>query len=322
MTTGWHWQRLAWREHTHTYYHLGLTSRLSSRMQLQIYTVDAFSSRPFSGNPAAVVPLTQTLDEDTLQQVATELNLSETAYVKPIVGEGEGVPWITAARYSLRWFTPVQEIPLCGHATLATAHVLFHQLGNTSSQLEFETLSGVLVTRRDGQNIIMNFPTNVAEALTPEQEQQLTPLVQAATPGLRVHQVLLSHTLKYLLIRLHDSHSREELEALKPKYREMEDVHDGSLVMGVVVSVAGGGDTTYHAFSRFFAPLYGVDEDPVTGSAHTVLGPYWAAELGRKELNFRQCSKRGGDVRVNVQDDGRVDITGPATTVIQGHINV
>ncbi|XP_071545767.1 phenazine biosynthesis-like domain-containing protein 1 [Panulirus ornatus] len=303
--------------------------------RLQIFTVDAFSSRPFSGNPAAVIPLTEPLDEGTMQKVASEMNLSETAFVRPLGGDGGDSPFASSGRFSLRWFTPVKEIPLCGHATLATAHVLFQHLGNKRSQVEFETLSGVLVTRRgegDGEEeeegggitIVMDFPSNPPMALSPAQGRQLQPLVQAVTGDLKVHQVLISHSLKYLLVRLNHSYSREDLEALQPDYSKMGRVHDGSLVMAVIVCVAGGDaeDPRYHVFSRFFAPLYGVDEDPVTGSAHTVLGPYWALQLDRRELTFRQCSKRGGDVKVTVRDDSRVDIMGTGATVLQGYITV
>ncbi|XP_069943471.1 phenazine biosynthesis-like domain-containing protein isoform X2 [Cherax quadricarinatus] len=278
-------------------------------MKLQMFSVDAFTESPFRGNPAAVVLLTQPQDDATLQKVATELNLSETSYVRLLEGD-ESAPWTTGCRYSLRWFTPVQEVLLCGHATIATAHVLFSELGNPSSQLEFETLSGVLVVRKEGSNIVMDFPSNPPVSLTPEQEKQLAPLVQVASGGLRLHTVLISHTLKYLLVCLHHSYSRRELEAIEPNFNDMKTAHDGSLAHCVMVCVAGDANHQHHAYSRFFAPLYGINEDPVTGSAHTVLAPYWAGQLGRKELNFWQCSERGGEVKVKILDNERVHVQG------------
>ncbi|KAK8388086.1 hypothetical protein O3P69_020166 [Scylla paramamosain] len=288
--------------------------------RLPIFTVDAFSSQPFSGNPAAVVPLTQELDTSIMQKVATEMNLSETAYVRPLDAGGDN-PWASCSRYSLRWFTPIKEIPLCGHATLATAHVIFNNLGHSGGQVDFETLSGTLTVRKDGDQIVMDFPNNEATSLTDEEAQRLKSLVIATCSGMTVQEVLLCRTLKYLLVRLDDCYSSKDLEELLPDFSGMKRAHDGSQVMAVIVTVPGKKDLLYHAFSRFFAPLYGVDEDPVTGSAHTVLGPYWAKHLNTNSLTMRQCGQRGGDVRVRMRGADRVDLAGPATTVLQGHIN-
>ncbi|XP_068213710.1 phenazine biosynthesis-like domain-containing protein 2 [Palaemon carinicauda] len=295
-------------------------------MKLQIFTADAFSSRPFDGNPAAVVPLTEDVNDETLQKIASEMNLSETAYIRPI---GSGLDWTEAGRFSLRWFTPVKEIRLCGHATLASSHVIFSCLGNKNKEIKFETLSGVLVVRREDNQLVMDFPANPAVALDSKQTPLLAPLVEASTTTLRtkVQDVKLCSAIKYLLIRFNDSVTRKDLENLQPNYSEMAKVHDGSLVMGVILTIAGdahkGGSSKYHVFSRFLAPLYGVNEDPVTGSAHTVLGPYWTEELGTKELLCRQCCKRGGDVTVSIRDCGqRVYLKGVATTVINGQISI
>lgn len=287
--------------------------------RLPIFTVDAFSSQPFSGNPAAVVPLTQELETATMQLMGAEMNLSETAFVRPLEAAGAN-PWTSCGRYSLRWFTPCKEIPLCGHATLATAHVIYNNLGHSGGRLDFETLSGTLTVRKDGNQIVMDFPINEATALNDDEAQRLAPLVAAVCGGLQIKEVLLSRTLKYLLICLHDSCSRKDLEAITPDFSEMKRVHDGSQVMAAIVTVSENGNSAFNAFSRFFAPLYGVDEDPVTGSAHTVLGPYWANRLGTDDLTMRQCGHRGGDVRVRIRGNGRVDIGGPATTILQGHI--
>lgn len=290
-------------------------------MKLDVFTVDAFTRTPFSGNPAAVIPMLQVSDEQTLQQVSAELNLSETAYVTPAAGGTR--PWQECGRFSLRWFTPTNEVPLCGHATLATAHVLFHCLGNTNARLEFDTKSGVLVARRDGTLITLDFPANPPRPLDPAEEAQLAGLLKVASGGLPVSQVLLSRTSKKLLVRLHQSCSRQQLEALQMDVGDLQRRHDGSLVKGVILTLEGGQDEAdYHCYSRYFAPWNGIPEDPVTGSAHTVLGPFWSEQLGRPSLKCRQVSPRGGDMTVTVRDDGRVDLTGEATLVMQGHITL
>ncbi|XP_071547372.1 phenazine biosynthesis-like domain-containing protein 1 [Panulirus ornatus] len=300
-------------------------------MKLQIFTVDAFTDQPFSGNPAAVVPLLEPVEDGILQNLAAEMNLSETAYVSP-TGVREK-PWVKCARFRLRWFTPTREVALCGHATLATAHVLFHCLGNTNSQLEFETQSGVLVARKNGRDILLDFPGNPPAPLTAEQETQLSPLLQVVTGGLPVGQLLISHTTKKLLVRLHHSCTRGDLEALRVEPGSFLSLHDGSLVKGVILTIRGdlsgnipqdspSHQPQYHCFSRYFAPWNGIPEDPVTGSAHTVLGPYWSQELGITTLKCRQCSPRGGDMNVTVRQDGRVDLAGRTTTLLQGHVTL
>ncbi|XP_042862252.1 phenazine biosynthesis-like domain-containing protein [Penaeus japonicus] len=300
-------------------------------MRLQIFTVDAFTDQAFSGNPAAVVPLLEPLEEQTLQKLASELNLSETAYVSPIGDDIE--PWVTSSQFNLRWFTPTNEVPLCGHATLATAHTLFSSLGNKSSRIEFKTKSGLLVARKDGSNIILDFPANPPEPLTAEQRTDLDVLVKGVVNDLLVDTVLLSHTTKKLLVKLHSSCTRKDLESLKPDTALLLSLHNGSLVKGVIVTLSGGlqGEVSedcfvesqnYHCLSRYFAPWNGIPEDPVTGSAHTVLGPFWSKLLGMTRLKCRQCSPRGGDLIVSVREDGRVDLAGKATTVIQGNISI
>ncbi|KAK3891194.1 hypothetical protein Pcinc_004909 [Petrolisthes cinctipes] len=299
-------------------------------MKVQVYTVDAFTDKAFSGNPAAVVPLMQPLGEETLQQVAAELNLSETAYVVPIPLEVTDTAdlWHTHGRFSLRWFTPTNEVPLCGHATLATAYVLFHCLGNKKEQLEFETLSGVLVARQEGSHIVLDFPSNPPRPLTQEEEVALTSLVKAAAGDLKVEQVQLSPTTKKLLVRLNNSCTRQQLEAVRPDPSSLLTLHNGSMVKGVILTLKGEltgkdkGPPGYHCFSRYFAPWFGIPEDPVTGSAHTVLGPYWSQELHTTTLSCRQVSHRGGDVVVRVRGDGRVDLSGLAINVLQGWLHL
>ncbi|XP_042204586.1 phenazine biosynthesis-like domain-containing protein [Homarus americanus] len=303
-------------------------------MKVSIFTVDAFTDHPFSGNPAAVVPLLQPLQEELMQKLAGEMNLSETAYVSPVGEEAaKEEPWVRCSRFSLRWFSPTTEVPLCGHATLATAHVLFNELGNCRTHVEFETLSGVLVARKDSDNIVLDFPANTPVPLTPHQDTQLGPLLRVATDGLQVQQMMLSHTTKKLLVRLHHSCTRKHLENLRIDSGSFLNLHDGSLVKGIIYTLHGGlhvsnaqitapDSPQYHCLSRYFAPWNGIPEDPVTGSTHTVLGPYWSKELGITTLKCRQCSPRGGDLLVTVRGDGRVDLAGRATTIIQGYLTL
>ncbi|XP_042883440.1 phenazine biosynthesis-like domain-containing protein 2 isoform X2 [Penaeus japonicus] len=302
-------------------------------MQLKIFTVDAFTGKPFSGNQAAVVPLSQNIDDATMQKIATEMNLSETSFLAPLNADGPDA-WTTCSQFSLRWFTPVCEIVLCGHATLAAAHVIFQNLGNTNNQLEFQTLSGTLIARKENHLLLLDFPENDPLSLTSEEEQTLSPLVEAVLgeEKPRARTVAISRTLKYLMVQLDDGCTRHDLENIRPDSRAMERLHDGSKVKAVIVCVKGrpgdredaqeGVEKEYDVLSRFFAPWYGVDEDPVTGSAHTVLGPFWSRRLGHKELSCYQCSPRGGKVVVRTRGDGRVDIIGQAVTVITGHLNL
>lgn len=296
----------------------------NQEMELPMYTVDAFTSKKFGGNPAAVVPTRQKLSDEIMQKVAMELNLSETAYIVPLDKES-----FNSSRFSLRWFTPTNEVNLCGHATLSAAHVLFHCLKNKKEVIEFETLSGVLMARRSGDYIILDFPANPPGYISQEEWVAVTPLVEtiaAKTFGLghlEIEDVRLSKPTKKLLIRLKDHCSRHELEKLVVDSRRLLQVHDGSLVKGIIVTLKGDpSNGSYDVLSRYFAPWNGIPEDPVTGSAHTVLGPYWSQVLGLRQLNCYQSSSRGGNIHVTMRDDGRVDLAGRSVTVIKGNITI
>ncbi|KAF2361040.1 Phenazine biosynthesis PhzF protein [Trinorchestia longiramus] len=275
-------------------------------MELKVFTVDAFTSVPFGGNPAAVVPLEKPLPEELLQKIATEFNLSETAYVTPLTTSDSSAAsnWSTTSRFGLRWFTPTNEVPLCGHATLASAHVLFACLGNTSSKLQFETLSGTLVAKRNAttQHIILDFPNNEPVALD-DQQTSLQNLVELVKEKLPVQDVKVSFSAKKLLVRVNDSCTREQLEAFRVEDAKLLSCHDGTLIKGLILTLRG--DRTgkksgranladYDFVSRYFAAWNGISEDPVTGSAHTVLGPYWTKELGVSELRCEYWAKELG----------------------------
>jgi PhzF family phenazine biosynthesis protein len=253
-------------------------------LHIRQYQVDAFSSRPFAGNPAAVCPLATWLDDKLLQAIAEENNLSETAFFVP-----------STKGFRLRWFTPVTEVDLCGHATLAAAHVLFEILGYPDPAITFETNSGNLHVRRNGKLLEMDFPAQPPlPCAAPE----------ALIKGLGVcpSEVLVAQD--YLAV--YDS--EDIISAITPDHTLLSQLDR----RGVIVT-APGRDVDF--VSRFFAPRVGVPEDPVTGSAHCALTPYWAARLGKDSLLARQVSKRGGELLCAMKGK-RVLLSGAAVTVM------
>ena len=259
-------------------------------MGLKIYQVDAFTDKPFSGNPAAVCVLPEVRDEKWMQNVAMEMNLAETAF---LVQQADG--------YSLRWFTPALEVKLCGHATLASAHILWEtgQLPSNQSA-RFHTKSGLLTAEKIGTGIELNFPA------TPEEPAAILPeLFQAI-------KVKASYTGKSKFDYLIEVESEEIVRSLEPDFGLLKKLS----VRGAIVTSRASSDG-FDFVSRFFAPAAGIDEDPVTGSAHCTLGPYWSKRLGKNELVAYQASRRGGTVRVRVANN-RVFLGGQAVTVLTG----
>ncbi|MBN2974786.1 PhzF family phenazine biosynthesis isomerase [Pseudomonas lactucae] len=257
-------------------------------MNLDIYQVDAFSQHPFGGNPAAVCPLTEWLPDDQLQNIAAENNLSETAYFVPRDGF-----------YELRWFTPQVEVDLCGHATLAAAWVLIHRLQNAPEVLRFATRSGELRVTRDGDELAMDFPARQPERCEPP---------AGMLDALGIEHAEVFGTDDYLVVV--DSEAR--LAALKPDFSRLK----GLPKRGIAVTTKG---TQFDFVSRWFGPNVGIDEDPVTGSAHTSLAPFWAERLGKTTLTAEQGGKRRGQLRCELKGD-RVIISGKAVLYLQGQI--
>ena len=292
-------------------------------MQMEIFTVDAFTDRLFTGNPAAVClvrsQLAEEVNEVKMQAIAAEMNISETAFVR----EEGGSTFESGTKFGLRWFTPTCEVPLCGHATMATSAVLFNAVGNPNNQLEFVSQSGVLKATKNDAYITLDFPLNpcAPEDLAPQQE-----LIKQVVGDLPVSEVEFSPTTGKLLVRLANEVGRDELESFKPNTAGMLQVQQKK-VRGVIVTMAGKGavhDPTsgleYDFLSRYFAPWVGIPEDPVTGSAHTVLASYWSRQLGQVEMLARQCSSRGGFLRVTVGEGGRVFLAGKACIVLKGQL--
>ncbi|HUR27992.1 MAG TPA: PhzF family phenazine biosynthesis protein [Planctomycetota bacterium] len=260
---------------------------------LPYFVVDAFAERPFEGNPAAVYVLTSPLDAKTMQLVAREMNLSETAFVSP-----------RGAGFDLRWFTPAVEVDLCGHATLASAHVLWnHGNGMTSATLKFFTRSGELCAQRDGEWIVLDFPS--------------TPATEVAAPGEIVHGLgcvprwVGQSKFDYLC----ELESEDQVRSLTPDMAVLAKLE----TRGVMVTARASG--AFDFVSRFFAPGAGIPEDPVTGSAHCTLGPHWAEKLRKNDLLAWQASARGGLVRVGVRGE-RTLLGGRAITVAEGRLRV
>lgn len=260
-------------------------------MRLPIYQVDAFTDRIFAGNPAAVVPLAEWLPDATLQAIAAENNLAETAFFLP---RGEG--------YALRWFTPMVEVDLCGHATLASAHVIFRFIAPERRRVAFETeKAGTLIVTRHGDELAMDFP-----AWPPKPEE--------APPGLAV--ALGRNPGELLASRdWFAVYEREaDIAAIKPDFAALR-----RLDRAVIITAPGSDGVDF--VSRFFAPWAGIDEDPVTGSAHCQLIPYWAKRLGKTRLSARQISPRGGALSCALEGD-RVTIAGQARLYLEGTITV
>jgi PhzF family phenazine biosynthesis protein len=261
-----------------------------SGMSVPIVQVDAFTAVPFAGNPAAVCILPEPRDEQWMRNVARELNLSETAFLHP---EQDG--------YRLRWLTPAIEVDLCGHATLASAHVLWQDchLG-PDAEARFYTRSGLLTCRRDGEWIEMNFPAKLAESA--EAPAELSDALGANLTWVGRNQ------FDYLV----EVADEATLRSLQPNHHLLRQLP----VRGVIVTALG---QEYDFVSRFFAPGAGIDEDPVTGSAHTALAPYWAARLKKDCMTGFQASARGGVVKVRLDGD-RVHMSGQAVTVLRGNL--
>lgn len=266
--------------------------------KIPYYTVDAFTDTPFKGNPAAVCLDVDGLSDHAMARIASEMNLSETAFVYE-AEDGD------ARR--LRWFTPAVEVPLCGHATLASAHVLLRELA-VEGPARFESLSGPLTVHDEGGLLRMDFPAN------PPVERAM-PAGLAEALGLGAAGAVFATSEKVALVVVA---SEDEVLAVRPDFGALGRVALPGGVMGVAVT-APGDDPAVDFVSRFFAPWVGVDEDPVTGVAHTTLTPWWATVLGKGEMEARQRSARGGALAVRARGD-RVELLGSAVTVAAGRM--
>lgn len=286
-------------------------------MEIPVFTVDAFTNKPFKGNPAAVCLLEHELSDDLYQVIAAEMNLSDTAFITKISSSDS---FTTASRFRLCWFTPATEVDLCGHATLASAAVLFQHEGNKNPIVVFETKSGDLAVSKQGDGYVMDFPANPPAQEDPTEWKDL---IKAAVGDLPVQHVCFCSTTKNALFRLDDSCDRSVLTSLKVDPTALLRSEKSGRVHALIITVKGspGSQPGYDFYSRCFVPWAGVPEDPVTGSAHTVLGSYWSKELGKTEMLAHQSSRRGGELKLQLKD-GRINISGEAVTVLQGTITL
>ena len=259
-------------------------------MELKLYQVDAFTDRTFGGNPAAVVPLREWLPEPTMQAIALENNLPETAFFVPR-DDGD---------FDLRWFTPLIEVDLCGHATLATAWILFNRLDQAGERVTFHSRSGPLTASREDGRLALDFPAE------PPAEAEIGGVAEAL--GAKPEAVLAA---RYALAVLD---SEATVRAVQPDFGKI-----AALEIAQLIITAPGTDCDF--VSRFFAPALGIDEDPVTGSAHCILIPYWARHLGETALFARQVSSRGGALWCALKQD-RVSIAGYAAPYLEGSITL
>jgi len=260
-------------------------------MKIQMFQADAFTEKLFGGNPAAVCILKNEIPAKLMQQIAAENNLAETAFV---INNGE--------TFGIRWCTPKVEVDLCGHATLASSHIIFNHLGYTGKVIKFTSRSGILEVRKEKDMLVLNFP---ADTIT----KGCLPVTVANAMGLAPIEILQGKT-DYLLVY----ENQKQIESLAPDF-------DGLLkakVRGIIATAQGDKNDFV---SRFFAPMVGINEDPVTGSAHTTLIPYWSARLGKKEMTAIQLSERKGHLKCTYLGD-RVEIGGKAVTYLIGEIEV
>jgi PhzF family phenazine biosynthesis protein len=264
-----------------------------ARKSAQCFHVDAFTDQPFKGNPAVVCLLAEERDANWMQAVAAEMNLSETAFVHPL---HDG--------FALRWFTPATEVDLCGHATLASAHALWtERMVVENESIRFQTKSGLLICTKSGTVIQLDFPATPAEESEPP---------GGLLEALKVEPIFVGHSKFDQLIQVG---SEQVVRELKPDFTRLREIS----TRGVIVT-SKSVDSRFDFVSRCFAPRVGIDEDPVTGSAHCCLGPYWSERLGKTELTGYQASTRGGVVRVRVNGD-RVLLGGNAVTVMRGELS-
>jgi PhzF family phenazine biosynthesis protein len=261
-------------------------------MRTAIFKLDAFASKVFAGNPAAVMPMRSFPTEATMQAIAAENNLSETAFLVPEGGD-----------YRLRWFTPKVEVPLCGHATLASAAVVMERLEPGRRRVVFHTASGPLEISRTNAGYVMNFPARLSEPVSPP---------VGLVDGLRIApSEVLVNSFNYMAVL----NSLQALRALAPAMATIARLDRP----GVIVTAPGEGD--YDFVSRYFAPAKGIAEDPVTGAAHCMLAPYWAKRLSKSVLRAYQASPRGGEMICRVKGD-RVELEGSCVFYLEGEVEI
>ncbi len=263
-------------------------------MKFKLYQVDAFTDKLFGGNPAAVIPLKKWIPDELMQKLAMENNLAETVFFVPSANKD--------ADYDIRWFTPVLEINLCGHATLASAFVLFNILKDKKRSVTFSSKSGLLTVKKKKDMLLMDFPSWKPEMISEYSE--------GLKEALGVNEIVAAYKYRDLLVELN---KEEEVANAKPDFTALKKTGEK------VIITAPGKKVDF--VSRFFAPIAGIDEDPVTGSAHSQLIPFWSEKLNKKIMQAKQLSQRGGDIYCE-QNDDRVIMGGKCVFYMKGEIEI
>lgn len=277
------------------------------KKKIEIFHVDAFTKNVFSGNPAIVCILDKKIDDELMQKIAFEVNLSETAF---LVANESKVGNVN--EYGIRWFTPKEEVSLCGHATLAASEVLFNHKRLSTDEITYHSKSGILKARRDVSGISLDFPLdNVIETCGCKYKKLFKAM------GISTYEkVLIGANTKKLIVHLKH---KERVLNVNPNYQKMKD----SRVEGIKgVGITSIDNRKYDFITRYFNPWVGVNEDPVTGSVHTLLASYWSNILGKTELRAYQASNRGGEMTLRVKDNNRVEIIGEARIIYSGELSI
>ncbi|WP_315122151.1 PhzF family phenazine biosynthesis protein [uncultured Clostridium sp.] len=271
--------------------------------KLPIYIVDAFTKEAFGGNPAGVCILKNSIEDKEMQLIAKEINLSETAFVT--IDENS----LKNNEFDLRWFTPKVEVSMCGHGTLATAEVLFEEIGVEGNEIKFHTQSGVLVARKDEKGIVLDFPVDEYEVV----EIPVELLKEIGIENCK--EAVYGKNTKKLILQVE---KEEEVLKLTPNFEGMRNLNFHIDVKGVGVTTKA---REYDFITRYFNPWAGINEDPVTGTVHTVLAKYWEDKLGKKEFIAYQASDRGGEITIRIIENGRMEMVGKGIIMLKGEIN-
>jgi PhzF family phenazine biosynthesis protein len=275
------------------------------RNKIKIYQVDAFTSESFKGNPAAVCILEDDISDELMKNIAQEMNLSETAFVKHLKNSNIG----KGNLFSLRWFTPEVEVDLCGHATIATSKVLFDEFNIKEQYIKYETKSGLLTSKKKDEKISLDFPIDKALDFNLTQD-----ILDAM--GIRSYsKAIIGEKTRKLVIEVKD---KENIINLKPNFEILKSLKFKSDVKGIGVTCRG--NEKYDFISRYFNPWAGINEDPVTGSVHTLLANYWSNKLNKMDMNAYQASNRSGEISLKLLENDRVRLSGEAVIVLRGEL--
>lgn len=272
--------------------------------KFKIYQVDAFTGEAFKGNPAAICVLEDDISDELMKSIAMEMNLSETAFVKPL--ENKNIR--DCKLFSLRWFTPLVEVDLCGHATIATSKILFDEFNIKTNEIRYQTKSGILISVKEKDKISLDFPIDNCLKF------DVTEDILTAMGITSYVDAIIGENTRKLIIELN---SEQEVINLKPNFHKLNLLKFSTIVKGIGVTCKG---SEYDFISRYFNPWGGVNEDPVTGAAHTLLAKYWSNKLNKDKMLAYQNSDRGGEISIELLENNRIKLSGEAIIVLKGEL--